>query len=241
MIIKLTLFCSRYLASVLLPLSHYSFHLPPIHHNWSFLFTLYYQYRDNEIKAHLYTCYICTPPFHTPSNYSSFACAPYWTIWNLPVLPRRWQFFLVLRHIFTPTTYTPSYTLYISSFLIFIHLYTHVKKTQTVINTGRPWCKSYLSITTDLNLLMVIPRVYQMMSLLEGNTSSEDQGKRNELLFAFLIIATLAVLGRTRSFLVHPFRGSSVHSNGNVRGLYLKFYRHGISYLTDWAVEIENM
>ena len=128
MIIKLTLFCSRYLASVLLPLSHYSFHLPPIHHNWSFLFTLYYQYRDNEIKAHLYTCYICTPPFHTPSNYSSFACAPYWTIWNLPVLPRRWQFFLVLRHIFTPTTYTPSYTLYISSFLISIHLYTHVKK-----------------------------------------------------------------------------------------------------------------
>ena len=79
-----------------------------------------------------------------------------------------------------------------------------------------------------------------MMSLLEGNTSSEDQGKRNELLFAFLIIATLAVLGRTRRFLVHPFRGSSVHSNGNVRGLYLKFYRHGISYLTECAVEIEN-
>ena len=32
---------------------------------------------------------------------------------------------------------------------------------------------------------MIIPRVYQMMSLLEGNTCSKDQGKRNELLFAF--------------------------------------------------------
>ena len=110
-IIKLTLICPRYLASVLLPLTHYSFH--------------------NEIKAHLYTCYICTPPFHTPSNYSSLACAPYWTIWNLPVLPRRWQFFLVLRHIFTPTTYIPYYTLYISSFLISMHLYIHVKNKQT--------------------------------------------------------------------------------------------------------------
>ena len=87
---------------------------------------------------------------------------------------------------------------------------------------------------------MIIPRVYQMMSLLEGNTCSKDQGKRNELLFAFLIIATLAVLGRACRFLVHPFRGSSVHSNGNVREWYLKFYRHGISYLTECAVEIEN-
>ena len=224
LIIKLTLICLRYLA----------FHL----------FTLCYQYGDNEIKAHLYTCYICTPPFHTPSSYSSFACAPYWTIWNLSVLPMRWQFFLVLRHIFTPTTYTLYYTLYISSFLISMHLYIHVKKKRKKrkgLNIDRPWCKSYLSITTDLNLLMVIPRVYQMMSLLEGNTCSKDQGKRNELLFAFLIIATLAVLGRTCRFLVDPFRGSSVHSNSNVRGWYLKFYQHGISYLTDWAIEIEHM
>ena len=120
-----------------------------------------------------------------------------------------------------------------------IYTYTSKKK-KTVLNTKRPWCKSYLSITTDLNLLMVIPRVYQMMSLLEGNTSSKDQGKRNELLFAFLIIATIAVLGKTCRFLVHPFRGSSIHSNGNVRGWYLKFYRHGISYLTECAVETEN-
>ena len=88
---------------------------------------------------------------------------------------------------------------------------------------------------------MVIPRVYQMMSLLERNTCSKDQWKRNELLFAFLIIATLAVLGRTCKFLAHPFRGSSVHSNGNIRGWYLTFYRHGISYLTDCAIETENM
>ena len=52
---------------------------------------------------------------------------------------------------------------------------------------------------------MVIPRVYQMMSLLEGNTRSEDQGKRNELLFAFLIIATLAA--EPVDFWYSPFEG----------------------------------
>ena len=34
-----------------------------------------------------------------------------------------------------------------------------------------------LSITTDLNLLVVIPRIYQMMRLLEWNAGSEEQGK----------------------------------------------------------------
>ena len=144
-------------------------------------------------------------------------------------------------HIHTHYLYTILHPLHLifSDFHASIH--TRQKKKKTVLNTKRPWCKSYLSITTDLNLLMVIPRVYQMMSLLEGNTSSKDQGKRNELLFAFLIIATIAVLGKTCRFLVHPFRGSSVHSNGNIRGRYLTFYWHGISYLTDCAIETENM
>ena len=136
------------------------------------------------------------------------------------------------------------YTILHPLHLILPHFHASIhtcQKKKTVLNTERPWYKSYLSITTDLNLLMVIPRVYQMMSLLKGNTSSKDQGKWNALVLAFLTIATLAVLGRTCKFLAHPFRGSSVHSNGNVRGWYLKFYRHGISYLTDWAVEIENM
>ena len=138
----------------------------------------------------------------------------------------------LLIHHTTPFTSNPS---------SFPCIYTYMSKKKTVLNTERSWCKSYLSITTDLNLLMVIPRVYQMMSLLERNTCSKDQWKRNEFLFAFLIIATLAVLGRTCKFLAHPFRGSSVHSNGNIRGWYLTFYRHGISYLTDCAIETENM
>ena len=144
-------------------------------------------------------------------------------------------------HIHTHYLYTILYPLHLILSDLYTSIHTRKKKTQTVLNTEGPWCKSYLSITTDLNLLMVIPRVYEMVSLLEGNTSSKDQGKWNELLFAFLIIATLAVLGRTCKFLAHPFRGSSVHSNGNIRGWYLTFYRHGISYLTDWATEIENM
>ena len=37
--------------------------------------------------------------------------------------------------------------------------------------------KSYLPITSDLNLLIVIPRVYQMMNLLEWNVSAKDEGK----------------------------------------------------------------
>ena len=63
--------------------------------------------------------------------------------------------------------------------------------------------KSYLSITTDLNLLTVIPQVYQMMSLLEWNTSSKDEGKWNALFFACLIIVTLAALDRTCRCAVH--------------------------------------
>ena len=240
MIIKLTLFCSRYLASVLLPLSHYSFHLPPIHHNWSFLFTLCYQYGDNEIKAHLsvHLLHLYSSLSHTFSLFLFRLCTilnylkPFCSTHAMTILP------CASSHIHTHYLYT---TTFISHPFSFPCMYTYTSEKKTVLNTERPWCKSYLSITTDLNLLMVIPRVYQMMSLLEGDTCSKDQGKRNDLLFAFLIIATLAVLGRTCRFLVHPFRGSSVHSNGNVRGWYLKFYRHGISYLTDWAVEIENM
>ena len=65
--------------------------------------------------------------------------------------------------------------------------------------------KSYLSITTDLNLLTIIPRVYHVTSLLEWNTSSKDEGKWNALFFAFLIIVTLVALDRTCRFAVHFF------------------------------------
>ena len=215
MIIKLTLICLRYLA----------FHL----------FTLCYQYGDNEIKAHLsvHLLHLYSSLSHTfslflfrPSTILNHL-KPFCSTHGMTILP------CASSHIHTNYLYTTTFTSHPFS-LPCMYTYTSEKK-------KRPWCKSYLSITTDLNLLMVIPRVYQMMSLLEGNTCSKDQGKRNELLFAFLIIATLAELGRTSRFLVHPFRRSSVHSNGNERGWYLKFYRHGISYLTDRAIETENM
>ena len=147
----------------------------------------------------------------------------------------RWQFFLVLRHIFTPTTYTPPpLYLILSHFHACIH--TRRRKKRCLTQRGHD-----VSLTCPSRLIWTFLWSFhgftRWWACWKGILALKTKGKETNYCLPF----SFAVLGRACRFLVHPFRGSSVHSNGNVRGWYLKFYRHGISYLTDWAVEIENM
>ena len=97
--------------------------------------------------------------------FASFSFHPYHNSFSL---------FVTNSHPLLLLSYSILYPLYLIPFL---SIYTRLKKqTVLLLLTHRVVrMKSYLPITSDMNLLMAIPRVYQMMSLLEGNTTMRDK------------------------------------------------------------------